>query len=180
VSTMLLPGMLLASACLDRAAPAALTNAQATPVPPAADARQAEAEPRQIVPVAVVRGPDESVMLLVPVFIRDQGPFPFALDTGASKSVIDSGLVEQLGLDLTGEAQRALGVGGAIETELLEVEQWMVGEVQLDPATVATIDLPESERRGGIQGLLGSDILSRYGTITIDFDDGRLILHAGA
>lgn len=41
---------------------------------------------------------------------------------------------------------------------------------------VPVVDLAPPEGRGEIQGLLGSDVLSEFGRITVDYEDGALRL----
>ena len=41
---------------------------------------------------------------------------------------------------------------------------------------MSNISLPENRRGNGIAGLLGSDVLSQFGSITIDFSGGQLII----
>jgi predicted aspartyl protease len=132
-------------------------------------------QPRTV-PLQVVEGPEGSVLALAPVFINGQGPFPFALDTGASVSLIDRELAGQLGLPIAGTPREVTGITGAEEAELVRVDQWQVGEVGLPAAMGVTVNLPEPSRGVGLQGLLGSDILSEFGVITVDYRRGILIL----
>jgi hypothetical protein len=53
-------------------------------------------EGMQSVPLLVLKGTDGATLALAPVYVDDQGPFAFALDTGASHSVIDEDLADQL------------------------------------------------------------------------------------
>lgn len=140
--------------------------------------RLALVNPPQVrtVPLQIVEGPEGAVLALAPVFINGQGPYAFALDTGASTSLIDRGLVDQLKLPIVGKPQQVTGITGVEEADLVKVDQWRVGEVGLPPATGITVNLPEPNRGTGLQGLLGSDILSQFGVITVDYRRGVLIL----
>lgn len=128
------------------------------------------------VPLTIVAGPGGSVLALVPVYINGQGPFGFALDTGASITVVDDGVAQQLNLPVVGSAGEATGVGGMVEAQLVRVDDWRVGELSLAQETMATIDLPGANTQRGLQGLLGSDVLSDYGVITVNYDRRVLIL----
>jgi hypothetical protein len=75
---------------------------------------------------------------------RGQGPFPFALDTGASQSVVDLNVVQQLNIPITGDAGRASGVGGLVPAKLIRVDQWRVGDVPLSPGVYVTTAGPAS------------------------------------
>lgn len=128
------------------------------------------------VPLTIVSGPGGTVLALVPVYINGQGPFGFALDTGASMTVVDSSVVKQLNLPVLGSAGEATGVGGMVTAQLVRVDSWRVGNVNLPPQTIATVDLPGSNTERGLKGLLGSDILSDYGEISVNYDRRVLTL----
>ncbi|MFE9646731.1 aspartyl protease family protein [Streptomyces sp. NPDC006365] len=117
-------------------------------------------------------------LAFVPVSIEGRGPFSFALDTGASTSVVDENVAERVGLERTGERRSVSGVLGTGEVPVARVDQWEVGDVRLDPGEVTVIDLGPPRGGGGIQGLLGSDVLSDFGSITVDYDDGVLTIPA--
>lgn len=131
-----------------------------------------------VVPLQVIQGPRGSVLALVPVYIRDQGPFAFALDTGASQSLVDREIVDSLGLPVIGETREITGVAGVTSAELIRLEEWRVAEVPLPETTAITLDLPEPSSGQALRGLLGSDILSRFGAITVDYEQQRLILRS--
>ncbi len=128
------------------------------------------------VPLTIVAGPGGSVLALVPVYINGKGPYGFALDTGASMSVVDSGIARQLNLPDVGSAGEATGVGGMVEARLVRVDTWRVGNVNLSSNTLSTINLPGANTERGLQGLLGSDVLSDFDVITVDYDRRVLIL----
>lgn len=128
------------------------------------------------VPLTIVSGPGGTVLALVPVYLNGQGPFGFALDTGASMTVVDSSVVKQLNLPVLGSAGEATGVGGMVTAQLVRVDSWRVGNVNLPPQTIATVDLPGSNTERGLKGLLGSDILSDYGEISVNYDRRVLTL----
>ncbi|MEU9734844.1 retropepsin-like aspartic protease [Streptomyces sp. NPDC048002] len=118
-------------------------------------------------------------LAFVPVSIEGQGPFSFALDTGASTSVVDDDVADRVGLERTGERRPVSGVIGSGEVPVARVDRWEVGEIRLDPGEVTVIDLGTPGGGRGIQGLLGSDVLSDFGSITVDYDEGVLTV-AGA
>jgi len=119
-----------------------------------------------------------SVLALVPVYIDGQGPYAFALDTGASRSLIDQELADQMGLQVVGRADDVTGVTGTTEADIVRVDQWRAGDVQLPTSTAIVLDLPGSSRQSGLRGLLGSDVLSSFGAITVDYEEGVLILRS--
>jgi Aspartyl protease len=133
-------------------------------------------------------GAQRSALALVPVYIDEHGPFPFALDTGASRSLISSALAQKLHLPETGSAGVISGIAGSSRAVNIRVDNWRAGKVPLPPTLVAAM-LPSSKevnqpaepahghsRLSGPVGLLGSDVMSRYGKIAVDYDKSLLIL----
>jgi predicted aspartyl protease len=132
-------------------------------------------EPGELqVPLQVAQGPNGATLALVPIFIDGQGPFNFALDTGASNSLIDSSLAQQLGLPVVGTAGQVTGVTGAANAQLVNVDVWSVGNVHLPSLTAVSLPLPAANSGPGLVGLLGSDVLSTFGTVDVDY--GRQVL----
>jgi hypothetical protein len=119
-----------------------------------------------------------SALALVPVSFGNSGPFQFVLDTGASRTVIDSGLVEELGL-AKGMPTVGTGVASSLQGSLVEVEEWRVGDVELQSRTVVAAELPEAPQGPEFRGLLGSDVLAGFGSVRIDYESKVLTLPAG-
>ncbi|WP_172639084.1 retropepsin-like aspartic protease [Streptomyces tailanensis] len=129
------------------------------------------------VPLRVVEQGGQT-LAFVPVSIEGEGPFMFALDTGASSSVVDEDVADRVGLERTGERRSVSGILGTGQVPVAVVDQWKVGDVRLDPGEVTVIDLGPPREGGGIQGLLGSDVLSDFGSIAVDYEDGVLKIPA--
>jgi predicted aspartyl protease len=91
--------VLLAAACTvvvpeeEQTAPPEFEEA---PAEEPADPDSAELE----VELVIAEGPGDSTLAFVPVFIDDEGPFRFALDTGASDTAVHLPLAEDLGLEM--------------------------------------------------------------------------------
>jgi hypothetical protein len=137
------------------------------------------------VPMRVVRAPGGSVLPLVPVTIQDRGPYDFVLDTGASLSVIGKELAEQVELRDLPAVSRSVGVAGPVEARIARVERWSAAGLALPDKPIAVIDLRltdsalmEQALGQPIHGLLGSDVLSAFGAVTIDYEQGTLRLGA--
>jgi len=119
----------------------------------------------------------KQVLAVLPVEIDGHGPYSFALDTGASTSLVDSQVARELGVRTTGRRQRIAGVGSVSQVASIKVKEWSVGGVKLPPTTIVEANLPFGNASGGVQGLLGSDMLSQFDIVTIDYDNSRLVLH---
>lgn len=126
------------------------------------------------VPIKVVRH-GESALELVPVYIDGHGPYVFVLDTGSSVSSVSKQLVTTLHLPLTGTSSRISGVVTSKKVPLASIRNWKVGTVSLAPDRVIVLS---NSLPGGstVKGLLGSDELSRFGSVTLDFTDDQLRL----
>jgi predicted aspartyl protease len=125
----------------------------------------------------VVSG-DYGVYAFARVFIGGKGPFTFTVDTGASHSVVDYDLVRRLHLHTIGEPLTVTGITCRGQAARLPMRKWRVGPVRLPAAEIQTIDMPDPG--GGVDGLLGSDILSTFGTISVDYRKERLLLGSTA
>ncbi len=128
------------------------------------------------VPLQIMSGSGGAVLAFVEVSIDNQGPFRFALDTGASNSVIDTRVAQQLNLPTTPAVGQVTGVASSERAQLARVDQWQVGDVQLPPANVVVLDLAQGSSGISFAGLLGSDMLSRYGSVLVDYDGKHLVL----
>ena len=117
------------------------------------------------------------VIALVPVTINGKGPFTFALDTGASQSLIDAQVARKLAVPKTGNHPKIAGISSVEKLATVKVTHWRVGDIQLPATTIVAGNLPFGNADGGVQGLLGSDMLSRFDVITIDYDNEVLRLH---
>ncbi len=96
------------------------------------------------VELQAVEGAEGQVLAFVPVFIGGEGPFPFALVTGASQSLVDEALVDKLGLERTGEERPITGIIGADRAEQVRVADWRAGEIELPGTIIST--LPSGRR----------------------------------
>jgi hypothetical protein len=119
----------------------------------------------------------KQVIALVPVTIDGHGPYTFALDTGASQSLVDSSVAKELSVRKTGDSHSVAGITNVTRVQTIVVKRWRVGKVQLPPTTVVEANLPFGNADGGVQGLLGSDMLSQFDVITIDYGHQMLRLH---
>jgi predicted aspartyl protease len=123
--------------------------------------------------VSVVAG---QVAESVDVCIGGQGPFPFILDTGAGQSTIDAGLAHRLHLASSGPATEFAGVGCTGTAQPVSVGSWSLDGIALSPQELTAATLPQMGGKGEPVGLLGSDVLSRFGGIRIDFSTGMLVV----
>jgi hypothetical protein len=113
---------------------------------------------------------------LVNVCIAGQGPFPFVLDSGAGQSTIDDHLARRLHLPSAGQPTAFTGVNCTGTARPVSVDQWSLEGVDLAPQALTSATLPQIGGKGEPVGLLGSDVLARFGAVRIDFAAGDLVL----
>jgi hypothetical protein len=106
---------------------------------------------------------------LVNVCIDGQGPFPFIVDTGDGESLIDAHLAARLHLAHDGPASEFAGVGCTGVARPVRPTSWSVAGVPLAPQDLTAATLPDFGTPGEPVGLLGSDVLQRFGAVRMDF-----------
>ncbi len=127
--------------------------------------------------VQVVQDQSGATLVLAPVTIHGKGPFTFAVDTGASTSLISSALAQQLGLPVAGSAEPISGIGGVTQSVPVKVSDWNTGSIRLPSVTIASATIPRERGSSTFQGLLGSDIWSKFGKFTLDYSSSTLTVY---
>ncbi len=110
------------------------------------------------------------------VCLGGKGPFAFVLDSGAGQSTIDAGFARRLHLAAAGPASQYFGVGCTGTARPVSSGRWSLDGIALAPQKLTAAALPQMGGKGQPVGLLGSDVLSRFGAIRIDFATGSLVL----
>ena len=100
--------------------------------------------------------------IIVQTMLNGNGPFDFALDTGASISVVFEDSLQEAGLEpAPGDQVRVQGMTGSGSYPVTNVARLQVGTEVWGPARLAL--LPEtSPVAGHFDGILGIDFMSRY------------------
>jgi len=124
--------------------------------------------------VSVVAG---QVAESVNVCIGGRGPFPFVLDTGAGQSTIDAGLARRLHLAPAGPPSFFAGVDCTGTARPVAVGPWSLDGIALESQQLTAATLPQIGGKGEPVGLIGSDVLARFGAVRIDFAAGALQPH---
>jgi hypothetical protein len=118
--------------------------------------------------------PDQIGRIIVSVMVNRQGPFQFALDTGANRSVLTPHLVTALSLPTDdGDAVMMNGVTGSAEVPTALVERVAAGDLTLLRQRLPVADGLSS----GIDGILGVDGLSSK-RILVDFGRRKIEIRA--
>lgn len=137
------------------------------------DASVTRAHATSTVPLAIIKAKDGETLALARVIIHGHA-FPFLIDTGSSKTLVDDALAKKLHLKTVGRPIRVTGVGCSEGARKVRLRSWSIGGQRL-PNIVATSSVIAGAN-GHAFGLLGSDVLSHFGTISIDYAHGQLTL----
>jgi predicted aspartyl protease len=138
-----------------------------------ASASPVEGHAASVVHVIVIHAGDGSVAVAAKVFIHGRA-FPFLIDTGATKSVLNPVIVRKLHLKLVGKPRKFCGVAACASGRKVHVSHWSIGGVALPSINVDSTTIAGTGNHAF--GLLGSDVLSKFGAITIDYRAQTLTL----
>ena len=115
-----------------------------------------------------------AALIVAPVKVQGK-VYDFIVDTGATATLIDSSFAKALGLKRTKAAPIPVnGVAGSTTAYLATISNWSIGRSQLPTSTITVGNLGLSSP--DLVGLLGSDVLSTFGKITIDYDKQKATL----
>ena len=111
-------------------------------------------------------------LIFTHVMINGRGPYDFAIDTGASQTVLSEKLAAELGLTpITSTIMHGVGGGGKIETKLYTVKEIAVGDVKIGNIPVGTFNDPLVTQLA--DGILSTSILSDF-IVTVNYPANRL------
>ncbi len=127
--------------------------------------------PPSVVPVRVVG----RAAIVANVCIRGEGPFPFLVDTGGSTTLVDSSLAARLHLALVDGPRTVLSFTCKRQISFAAVARWSIGNMTLLPQTVE-VGPVRSPVLPNLDGVLGSDTLSSFGAVRIDYRQQTLTL----
>ncbi len=123
-----------------------------------------------VVPIKVVRD-----ALVANICFAGQGPFPFLVDTGGATTLLDSSLAARLDLPLVDGPRTVTSFTCKRQISFASVSRWSVGNTTLLPQTVE-VGTVRSPALPNLDGVLGSDTLSSFGAVRIDYRQQTLIL----
>jgi predicted aspartyl protease len=138
---------------------------------------QVEGGVRSVTSVSFKLATAEKPLISLPVFVNGRGPFPFFLDTGASRTTLSFALARKLGIIAIGN-RSGTGAGGRIKMFSATVDSLAVGKASISDAAVSVGDFLSdfgSVIDTKFYGIIGNDFLSRF-EVTIDYPHGSLDL----
>jgi predicted aspartyl protease len=137
------------------------------------DAAPGHAHAAATIPVVILKAPDGERLALARVIVHGRA-FPFLIDTGSSKTLVNTALARKLHLTTVGRPITVTGVGCSETARKVRLSRWSIGGQRL-PNIIATSSAIAGAD-GKALGLLGSDVLSHFGAIGLDYTHGQLTL----
>lgn len=139
-----------------------------------------------IIPLELIELEAMNYHLAVSCRFDDGSEGLWIIDTGASRTVFDLGLVAHYDqVETDEELVKSAGIGAErLETTLGELHPFSLGEFRIEPLIVALIDLSHINRlyyhatEREICGLIGSDLLMQFNAV-IDYRTLQLTLDPG-
>jgi predicted aspartyl protease len=120
---------------------------------------------------------DPSGWFIVDVTINDAGPFPFIIDTGATRSIVFASLAARMAFPAAElPPQRVIGITSSALHPPFVIGQLAIGEAKLSALVTVVLE----DWRPGLRaplGVLGLDFLTRY-RIEFDAEAGEMRLYA--
>jgi predicted aspartyl protease len=133
--------------------------------------------------VAVVHAPENPApikfrkslnLIFASLKIDGKGPYEFAIDTGATQTVLSEKLATEIGLPpITSTVVYGIGGAGRVETKLYKVKEFSIGDIKVNNIPVGTFNDPLISQLA--DGILGSSIFSDF-IITVNYPAGQLEL----
>lgn len=116
-------------------------------------------------------------LILVHAIVNDQGPFQFALDTGASRTMLSSELAEGLAIEIV-EDSPGLGVGGQIKVLGGKLSSLAVGAAVVHEHAVGVGEFLTTLSAAigtKLDGIIGYNFLNQF-RVTVDYPNKILDL----
>jgi predicted aspartyl protease len=125
-------------------------------------------------------GPSDPLILLR-AFANGLGPFSFALDTAAGRSVLSPTLASRVNVEIE-RAVTGKGIGGQIRMDRAKLDSLAVGQATVRDHLVVVGDFFDglSKAVGAeLEGVIGNNFLNQF-HVTLDFQRNRLGLEPSA
>jgi predicted aspartyl protease len=132
---------------------------------PALAPAQSQTEPARPITTAKIKV-DELAMIIVPVSIDGSAPYDFLLDTGASKTMVDQKLADQLALPRITE-KTVSGMLGSAKMSVVHIDSLSVAGASVAAGEIFSSDhVPTVTAK--VRGVLGEDFLQNF-DLLIDY-----------
>lgn len=118
---------------------------------------------------------EKKPLIILEVNVNGQGPFDFALDTGATMTVLCHKTAQKLGITASTPA-KGTGAGGQLAVSLTRLGSLAIGELEVKDLQVAVMDLTGVSQAAGteIAGVIGYNLLEKF-RVTIDYPKRKIL-----
>ena len=111
----------------------------------------------------------------VAVCIDGRGPYRFLVSTGSGSSVVVPALARSLHLR-KGDRTAIRGVTCVTSAQTVKVSNWSMSGLRLSPQELLVAKVPRDQLSTAPRGIIGSDVLARFGSVRIDYRAHRVLL----
>lgn len=117
----------------------------------------------------------DSHLIGLPVLINGNGPYNFALDTGAGGTVMSPELAKKLDIDVQAMDGIARGLGGDVQLQMAKIDSLSVGDSEITNSQVVILDSSKVSPKGKLidNGIIGYDFLKNFETV-IDYPSKQI------
>ena len=114
-------------------------------------------------------------IIFLKVRVNGSRPLKFVFDTGASASVINSKLLDELGLKTQGQVQGS-ATGGAIQVGLIRGVSFSVAGAEVTNQLIGAMPFEATMPCVEFDGVIGFDFINQF-VVEIDYQKGLMNLH---
>ena len=111
---------------------------------------------------------------VVSVCIDGHGPYPFVVSSGEGVSIVSPRLARTLRLHPIPALVPVLGVTCVATSREVLLQKWSMGGLGLASQGVVVARVPSESLRPWPMGVIGSDVLSRFQAVRVDYRSRRL------
>lgn len=115
-------------------------------------------------------------LVVVAVCVNGQGPYPFAVATGQGTSVVSPALKQSLKLPASASSATVLGATCQTTAPTTSVQSVSLAGISLAPQAFLVATVPGLGARLAPVGIIGSDVLARFGAVRVDYRTKMLTL----
>jgi aspartyl protease/tetratricopeptide repeat protein len=113
-------------------------------------------------------------LIFTTAMVNGKGPYQFAIDTGATQTVVSEKLAKEAGLEtITSTVVFGIGGTGKVDTKLYKMKTFAVGDIRVKNSPVGTFNDPLISQIA--DGILGTSMFSDF-IVNIDYPSSQMVL----
>lgn len=117
-------------------------------------------------------------LITFPVYVNDEGPLDFWLDTGGPGLIIKQSLADKLNLKVVDTGKKGIGAGGEVSILVTTVDSFRFAGIRFERVQATVLDLKGMDEKFEFKfhGCIGYDLLKDF-EVCIDYVNHKLTLH---